>query len=908
MVLVEGGAGVGKSALLTAARVDAHTAGFLVLNARCSDLESTYAFGVVRQLFESHVRETPAWVEGSAAAAKVALDAGVEIAGSGDFDDVSLAVLHGVYWLTVNGCALRPLALVVDDAQWCDRPSLRFLAYLAGRLDGLRVLVLLGVRTRVRADQDAVLLGLAREPSAVLVEPRPLSEDGVAAMLAARLGARPSATFASACHRATGGNPLLLNELARAMRADGVRPDTAAVDVIADLGPRAVSRTVLLRLARLDDDAVALARAVAVLGEGGDLALLCALTGLPGPALEAAARALVRAEILRPEPPLGFVHPLVRDAVYDELSPIERETRHLRTAGLLREAGRPAEEVAAHALVLPPSGQAWAVDALEVSARIAIRRGAPENAVSYLRRALAEAPPPKRAADLVLQLGMAEALANDPQAAAEHLRSAYDSTTEPLIRARVAEVQARMLLFTHPPGDAVAVIRRACHDLPYSLVDTRDALTALDLLAVAFGADEDERALEATMSSAQSSGGRDQPGARMLAAALAWDRALTGDSADACAASALDALAGGVLLRSDPSFMNLLAAAVLVLADRDEALEVWAAAIAEGHARGSRMTVNGVHLWHGWNWLQRGALAEAEDSLWRYVRATELRDGVREVGMAYACGFLSRVMVERDDLDGARRIAARSGDPTPGSDADIQHRRGAVELLLAENRWQDALDVIAGLRPRRRPVVNPAWAPFGALAARALCALGRADEAVARAEADVAAARRWGSASALGPSLRALGIALDAQGADTSADVLEEAVAATDGTPARLEHAKSLLALGSALRRRKRRTEARAPLLAAADLAAACGASALADRAGEELLAAGGRRIARGLTGLEALTPSERRVAALAAAGRTNKAIAQELFVTPKTVEIHLSNTYRKLGVSSRTELTAVGL
>ena len=103
-------------------------------------------------------------------------------------------------------------------------------------------------------------------------------------------------------------------------------------------------------------DAVALARAVAVLGEGGDLAVLSAMTGLPAAAIETAGRALIRAEILRPEPPLGFVHPLIRDAVYHELSSLEREARHAQAAQLLRAAGRPAESVAAHASVLPPSG------------------------------------------------------------------------------------------------------------------------------------------------------------------------------------------------------------------------------------------------------------------------------------------------------------------------------------------------------------------------------------------------------------------------------------------------------------------------------------------------------------------------------------------------------------------------
>jgi DNA-binding NarL/FixJ family response regulator len=128
----------------------------------------------------------------------------------------------------------------------------------------------------------------------------------------------------------------------------------------------------------------------------------------------------------------------------------------------------------------------------------------------------------------------------------------------------------------------------------------------------------------------------------------------------------------------------------------------------------------------------------------------------------------------------------------------------------------------------------------------------------------------------------------------------------TEGSPARLEHAASLLAHGSWLRRGRQPTLARPPLERAAGLARACGATPLADRATQEFRAAGGQRLARNATGVDALTPSERRVAALAASGRSNKAIAQELFVTTKTVEVHLSNTYRKLGVVSRGDLAGL--
>ena len=132
---------------------------------------------------------------------------------------------------------------------------------------------------------------------------------------------------------------------------------------------------------------------------------------------------------------------------------------------------------------------------------------------------------------------------------------------------------------------------------------------------------------------------------------------------------------------------------------------------------------------------------------------------------------------------------------------------------------------------------------------------------------------------------------------------LEEACSLLEGAPARLEHAKALAAVGGVLRRARRPTEAREPLRRALELADSCGAQPLADHVRAEIYASGGRPRTTALRGVLALTASERRVADLAAEGQTNRDIAQALYVTPKTVEVHLSNAYRKLGIESRREL-----
>src|SRR6266487_2175834 len=181
--------------------------------------------------------------------------------------------------------------------------------------------------------------------------------------------------------------------------------------------------------------------------------------------------------------------------------------------------------------------------------------------------------------------------------------------------------------------------------------------------------------------------------------------------------------------------------------------------------------------------------------------------------------------------------------------------------------------------------------------------LERADEAGQLAAEEVEHARTWGAPRALAGALRAAGLI---EAGERGLTLFEEAVGVVESSPAKLEHAKSRTELGAALRRANRRAEAREHLRQAVELATICGATALATRAERELLATGARPRRIALSGAESLTPSERRVAEMAAEGPTNREIAQALFVTQRTVEVHLTSIYRKLGISSRSQLAAV--
>ena len=349
-LVIEGAAGMGKSRLLEEARARAPDLGLRVLAARATELEQGFPFGVVRQLFERPLLEADAgerdrWLAGAAALAADLLagapTAAVAAAPGPSAGDPGYAWQHGLYWLASNLATDSPLALVIDDLQWCDAPSARALAFIARRLEGQPLALILATRPLDPAlTPDAA--ALVADPAAELLRPSALTEAAVSALVAARLSDAPDDRFVRACLDVTGGNPFLVGELLEELAARGIDPTAAAADDVGAMVPRGVANAVLLRLARLAPEAAGLARALSALGDGAQMGDAARLAGLGAADLEAAMRALVSADVVESGGTVCFTHPILRAAIYGDLSPAERERLHHAAAAILRERGAPA--------------------------------------------------------------------------------------------------------------------------------------------------------------------------------------------------------------------------------------------------------------------------------------------------------------------------------------------------------------------------------------------------------------------------------------------------------------------------------------------------------------------------------------------------------------------------------------
>jgi DNA-binding CsgD family transcriptional regulator len=904
LLVIEGSAGIGKTRLLEELSDLGLAAGMAVRWARGIVLEQPLAWSVVRQLLTQPLLDLApgsraSMLERAAARAPAILGLDNERATTLQFSEA----LHAVYWLTVELSQQTPLLLIVDDVQWADRESIGYLNYLGNRLDDQAILLVVAIRTGDPESQRRELDEMRLIPGQVTLSPQPLSRPASDEVVVRRLGELAQPAVCRRIYDATSGNPFLLHELCR-----GFEPDRALADAAKRAEATAAERislSVFSRLTRYPTPATEVAEAAAVLGGSATLSRVSRLIGTGGDGVANVVGQLLEAEILaHVDHTIGFVHPLVRRAVYERVNAARRQVLHDRAAKLLREDGAPAGEIAAHLLHATPAAEAWRVAHLRQAAAETLAVGAPESAATYLRRALIEPPREEEMYELLLELGRSE-LHHDPRAAVDSFSRAHKlaASTEAQCAAALLLAQAHSLL-----GDftsALTVLHEAMDERDEADGSLRRQLDSARLVFARWDYASQglrQELFEGLLARAGSGAELD----RDERANLAHELAARGENLATAAACARSAIRDSTTLSGTDAAFVLQLTSVLVICDLcDEADEIAVRAVKDAESRGSDVDACAALTLAAYSALRRGDVTEAVE---RAQSALTFTTGVWNIA---AVAWLSEALAEQSEPTRAEALLSQhgldqlsltqpSGAPLGYQFAVLVHHRARMRALAGQpaRALDDFLSV--GELAKAWRVENPVVLDWRSRAAGVLVALERHDEAAELAKEELRLARRWGATSAIGTALRAVGMA---DPGSTGTTTLRAAVDVHAGAPTRLEYARSLVALGTRLRRERQQLEARELLRKGLDVAFRRGGVLVANQARDELVAAGGKPRRDAIQGAEALTGRERRIAELAVQGLTNRQIAQTLFLSARTVEHHLRNIYRKLGIRGRDEL-----
>ena len=884
VLLFEGASGLGKSGLTAAVRALAEESGAQTLMATGRRHEADFQLGVVLQLFESGHQAsplfTPTWPE----------------AANGN---PSFGETHTIYQLCAELARRAPLALLIDDADFADEQSLRFLLYLTERISSLPMAVVLTAGSVSPRRAPTLLAEIARHPSTTCSQLKPLSASGTARRVAKTSLSASAEEAAEEIYRSSGGNPFIVDALAAELGAAEEREGEGTLAAVArGLASPGVAEWAIVRAGDLDPGAADLLRAVAVLGPDCQLRHACIVAKLD---IEAAAETvdeLIDIGILAAGERLTFAQPAVATAIERAQTASERGARNLRVAHILADDGEPPDRVAEHLVLGTRTGSSSTVETLSVAAAVALGRANPFDAVRYLRRALDEPPPRNMRAHVVLELGRAEAIAGEPQAAVR-LREGLDQLMAGPEQPRKALATGRTLFALGRPRDALVAFERGLVKVSEADPETAGWLTAGHATAVWLTGLSTGETLELSAPPASA----DTAGDRALLALHAIEGVTRGMPVAQVRDLAERALARGALLddeQSDGLSYYLAAGALAFAGDLQMAEAALTAAVQEAQSRGSVLGFATASHARAMTILKRGRLLDAALDA-RHALAVE-RDGWR-LGIGGARVILAQTLIEQGDLEGAGRHLTAAEAATSESDPFrfwLLSARGRLALFSGDADRALEYFVACGELAERAHVNNPAVLSWRADAGLAIAVIGDWAEAERLIEAELAAAQSFGEPGTIGRTLRALG-AIQEPG--RALETLEAAVETLQDSQAALERAGALVDFGSALRRSGKRRDAREPLRAGLDLAERCGAQMLVARSRREANVAGARPRRTAMHGQEALTARELQVATLAADGLSNREIAEQLVVTVKTVEWHLKNSFLKLGVTSRTEL-----
>ncbi|MGX1548638.1 AAA family ATPase [Streptomyces adustus] len=862
LALIEGPSATGRTQLLHAFADRAEAAGFRLLHALCSRLERTRAHGVVDQLLRY---DGPPGHHTTARSV----------------DELWAALLER--------SATSALLIAVDDVQHADEPSLRMLLQLSHRLRSARTAMVFTDNTDVAPVSPQLRAELLRRPGLTRLKAAPLSEAAVTAFLAPRLGPETARRLTPHFHQATGGIPLLLTALAD----DWESGDDESI------GP-AYCLAALSCLHRGDEAALALARALAVLGPDADDDTVSALAGVP---LEPSLRAMTTIGLLLPDTSLR--HPEVRQAILDDLPPRELSALHRRAAALRYDSGAPASRVARHLLAAGRADEPWAVRVLLEAADQELLTDRPDAAGVCLELAQRSSGDLSERAEILARLAHTE-FQSDPATAARNLPQLLTADRAGRLRFAESALLIRHLLWHGRMADAAEAIAR--------LRTTAPAQTT------APGEDSD---LEQWLSWAH------PPLARPARTPLPAPRRPGGATV--------------VALRSEPWLERAAALAGELARDRQVVVEraeqvLWdlrlsrSAYWSEEAALLALLTlVHGDRADSAAEWCERLTLDAAEratptwQAVFQAVRATiavyqgDLAAAVEQGHLALdllpakswgvAIGLpLSSLVVATTRMGRYDDALRHLSQAVPAAMYESWYglpflqARGIHHLATHHHRAALRDFLSCGELQRQWGVQDLGPLPWRAGAAEACIQLGNTDRAKQLVHEQLSRSGASGG--------RARGLALRLYAATCAPgrglQLLNEALELLESAGDRFEQARVLGDMSRLYGEVGEQRRARMLFRQSLHVAKACGAQPLTQEllAGSTDAAAERQPLLPSHEGsVRELTGSEVRVASLAVMGYTNREIAARLYVTPSTVEQHLTRVYRKLKIQRRQDL-----
>ncbi|MEU5093386.1 LuxR family transcriptional regulator [Streptomyces sp. NPDC020996] len=878
-LVVRGVAGAGKSALLADALSTAPD--LQVLRTSGVESESPLAFAALQRLLWPLRARIDALPAPQAAALRAAIG---EAEGEGD----RFLAFLGTLSLLADAAERAPLLVIVDDAHWLDDASAAALLFAARRLQAEPVALLFAAR-----DGDARRFDAGDLPTVVLGGVTGADAD---ALLSAHAGTDVDPAVCGRLVADTGGNPLALVELAGVLTADQLAGRAPLPTPLPLTG--GVERAFLNRCRRLDEPAQRFLLVAATDDTGRLTVVREAAERLD--AADAALDAVERSGLLRVDgDAVALYHPLVRSAVYRAATSAQRRAAHRALADVL--TGDP-ERRAWHLAAAADRPDEDVVAALDgVAERAAARGGHEAAAAAWARAAELEEASEARGRRLYLAASSAWLGAHPARGSALAQAAAAD-VTDPLLRARLLALQGQIEWNTRSLNDGYDLVLQAAETATGVDAALGAQLAMLAASLTAFGA-RSPRAVDPAALLAEPA--PDAPPRVRAARALLHGFGAVARSDWAAAAEsfrrAFDLTDAEPV--DDHMLQPNLGIAAMLIDDDERGLRLH-----EQQLTAARSAAALTMVEHA---LTRGAHFQIATGAWSKAagaaaEALPLSAGTGHPGLtALPTAQLALIAALRGDDDAERHLDRVT-------EIRDRHPIGITDRLVA-----DLAHWARGLRAAAQPatalhhleqIEGPAF--------RRLAALDLFDAAVRGARTDLA--RTWlaeleqFAAGTGAPSATAVvehGRALLAGAGDGDAEThFRRALAAHAESPRLPDRARTHLAFGEHLRRARRRVDAREHLRTALALFEDLGATPWAERAAQELRASGESARRRDVTTATALTPQERQVAALVRQGLSNRDVAAQLFVSPRTVDFHLRNCYAKLGVSSRAELTALPL